>query len=59
MKRPFAARCRSQLISAVIIGLRGKAIATAVPSETRSVFTAASANGRNGSFLISGVTIPS
>jgi hypothetical protein len=59
MKRPPDARWISQLISAVIIGLRGKAIATDVPSVTRSVVIAAAASGRNGSFLISGVTMPS
>jgi len=57
--RPREATCKSQLAFATTIGLRGKAIATDVPSSMRSVFTAAMACARNGSCLFSIVSSPS
>ena len=58
-KRPRLARCRSQAVIAVTIGLRVNAVAIAVPSVTRSVDTAAAASGRNGSCCVSAVQTPS
>ena len=40
------------------MGLRGNAIATAVPRRMRSVAVAANASGMNGSFWISGAITP-
>jgi hypothetical protein len=46
MKRPSEAFWRSHAMWAVIIGLRGKTTAMAVPSLTREVTPAATARGR-------------
>ena len=40
------------------IGLRAKATAIDVPSSTRSVCSAASSSGRNGSWFVSAVHRP-
>ena len=58
-KRPFEAVCRSQQAFATTIGLRGKAMATAVPSSIRFVAVAATACARNGSWRFSIVSTPS
>ena len=59
MKRPFETRFRSWLVFARIIGFRANATAIDVMSSTRSVCSAASARGRNGSFETSADTMPS
>ncbi len=59
MKRPPENRCRSQASCAVTIGLRGKAIATAVPNFIFVVCSATVISGRNGSCPASGVTTES
>ena len=59
MKRPFDAFCRSQALCAVIVGERGNAMATAVPSWTRSVASAAAASGKKGLWAFSAVTTAS
>ena len=43
---------------ASVIGLRAKATAIAVPSSSRSVCSAASSSGKNGSWLVSAVQTP-
>ncbi len=53
--RPREAICKSQEAWATTIGLRGNAMATAVPSPMRVVETAATPNARNGSFWLSWV----
>src|SRR5262245_6051896 len=55
MKRPLEAACRSHPICASTIGLRGNATAIAVPSLMRSVCSAASSKGKNGSCAVSAV----
>src|SRR5262249_56170618 len=52
-KRPPETFCRSHAVCAMIIGLRGKAPAIAVPSWTRVVLAAATASGRKGSCFVS------
>src|SRR5947199_1661485 len=59
MKRPVELACRSQQMLASIIGLRGKAIATPVPSWIRCVSRAATTRGKNGSWLVSALHSPS
>jgi len=49
MKRPSESPARSQAVAAVIIGLRGNAIATDVPILIRLVCSAISAAGRKPS----------
>jgi hypothetical protein len=53
MKRPRAAACRSFAVYATVMGLRANATAMEVPSSIRDVATAATASGRNGSWLTS------
>ena len=57
--RPCDCAFRSQACWAVIIGLRGKEIATDVASCSRSVASAAIASGANGSLASSGQVSPS
>ena len=59
MKRPFVYSWRSLPMVAVDIGLRANATAMPVPSSMRSVSSAASVIGRNGSWLVSAVKTPS
>ena len=59
MNRPFEKACRSFAVMAGVIGLRANATAMPVPSSTRSVASAASSSGRNGSWLVSAVHTPS
>ena len=49
MNRPPEYACRSQPTLARCIGLRGNATVMPVPSSSRSVCSAASSNGKNGS----------
>ena len=51
--------CRSQARLAVIMGLRGKAMATLVPSSRVVVWSAARRRGKKGSWAVSSVTTPS
>ena len=53
MKRPPVRVCRSQATLARVIGVRAKAMATAVPSPMVDVCSAATASGTNGSCLAS------
>ncbi len=46
MKRPSVASANSHAVDAVIMGLRGKATAMAVPSPSRSVTSPAAAADR-------------
>ena len=57
--RPPDSACRSHACAASVIGLRAKAMATAVVSSSRSVASAASTSGRNGSCGPSNVYVPS
>src|SRR5258707_451007 len=57
--RPRDSLCRVQALCAVMVGLRGKATATAVASKTRVVACAASAITIYGSSLVSSVMTPS
>jgi hypothetical protein len=59
MKRPRLARCSVQALNAVTVGLRGKAMATAVVNDRRSVDVAAMAITTNGSSFVSVSTRPS
>ena len=59
MKRPPEKRWRSQDIWATAKGLRGKAMATAVPKRSVCVCSAMIISGRNGSWPASGVTTES
>src|SRR5436309_5074967 len=59
MKRPPEYRCRSQAICAVTNGLRGKAMATAVPKRSRWLCSAIIIIGKNGSCPASGATTES
>ena len=58
-KRPFEKDCRSQPMLASVIGLRANATAIDVPSSSRSVCSAASRRGRNGSWDVSADQMPS
>ncbi len=49
MNRPLDSSCRSLATMARFMGLRAKATAMPVPSFSRSVCSAASTSGRNGS----------
>src|SRR6202521_2532621 len=59
MKRPSESPARSHAVAAVIIGLRGNAIATEVPILIRLVCSAISAAGRKPSLPASGIQIAS
>ena len=59
MNRPFDISCRSLAVYARVIGVRANATAMPVPSSMRSVCSAASASGRNGSCPVSAVSSPS
>src|SRR5437016_172960 len=59
MKRPLVYSWRSLPITAVDIGFRANATAIPVASSMRSVSSAASVIGRNGSWLVSAVKTPS
>jgi hypothetical protein len=58
MNRPDWA-WRSHDVWASVIGLRANATAIDVPRSTRVVCSAATASGRNGSWLVSAVQTPS
>ena len=53
MNRPPLSPARSQAMCAVVVGLRVKARAIAVPRPTRVVAAAARASGKYGSWLVS------
>ena len=57
--RPCDMVWRSLAVTASVIGLRAKATAIPVPTWSRSVCSAASARGRNGSWLVSADQMPS
>ena len=57
--RPWDAVWRSLATTARFMGLRAKATAIPVPSWIRSVCSAASIRGRNGSWLVSADQMPS
>ena len=57
--RPADSACRSQPMWARVIGLRANATAIAVASSIRSVCSAASVSGKNGSCGPSNVYTPS
>jgi hypothetical protein len=59
VKRPRDSFWTVQALSAVTVGLRGKAMATEVPSFSLRVDWAASAMTMNGSSLVSSTTRPS
>jgi len=59
VKRPPDNCCSDHAVIAVTVGLRGKAIATAVAKRTRVVARAASASAMNGSQLVSAASTPS
>jgi hypothetical protein len=59
MNRPRDAVWRSFAVVASVIGLRAKATAMPVPTWIRSVCSAASIRGRNGSWLVSADQMPS
>src|SRR5260370_27545819 len=59
MKRPSESPARSHAVAAVIIGLRGNAIATDVPILIRLVCSAINAAGRKLSLPASGIQIAS
>jgi len=59
MKRPRESRCMPQAVCASCVGERANAMATAVPSSTRSVATAARVNAMNGSCAVSAAHNPS
>ena len=52
-RRPFDTACRSHAVWATVIGVRAKATMMSVPSSTRSVASAATSSGRNGSWFVS------
>ena len=56
MKRPCDSFWTVQALSAVTVGLRGKAMATEVPSFNVRVAWAANAMTMNGSSLVSSTT---
>ena len=58
MNRPPDRACRSQATCASTIGLRAKPTAMAVINSMRSVWGAARARGRNGSWLVSADSRP-
>ena len=58
MNRPPDSFCSVHALSAVTVGLRGKAIATAVPSRSSVVACAARASTVKGSSLVSSTTSP-
>ncbi len=59
MKRPREVVWRSLATMARFMGLRAKATAIPVPSWIRSVCSAATIRGRNGSWLVSADQMPS
>jgi hypothetical protein len=58
VKRPLLSLLSVQALIAVTVGLRGKAIATDVPTRSFVVACAASAIRMNGSSLVSSTTMP-
>ncbi len=58
-KRPPDIFCRSQEATATVMGLRGKATSTAVPTISLSVAWSARAASRSPSWMASGTCSPS